>query len=133
MLRSKLAPGARCALEHGGVAPVIVAADADLAQAVPRIAKGGFYHAGQVCVSVQRVFADAKIAAVHAGLKLTPDQEKLWPPVEAAVVERIHQRLLAGLPRDASGRPQWSITLPDDESLRPLAESLARLTSNPVR
>jgi hypothetical protein len=32
-------------------------------------------------------FADARIAAVHAGLKLTPDQEKLWPPVEAAVKE----------------------------------------------
>jgi hypothetical protein len=30
-------------------------------------------------------FVDAKIAAVHAGLKLTADQEKLWPPVEAAV------------------------------------------------
>src|SRR5258708_5125067 len=30
-------------------------------------------------------FADAPIAAVHAGLKLTPDQEKLWPPVETAV------------------------------------------------
>ena len=30
---------------------------------------------------------DARIAAVHAGLKLTPDQEKLWPPVEAAVRE----------------------------------------------
>jgi LTXXQ motif family protein len=30
-------------------------------------------------------FADAKIAAVKAGLKLTPDQEKLWSPVEAAV------------------------------------------------
>jgi LTXXQ motif family protein len=30
-------------------------------------------------------FVDAKIAGVHAGLKLTPDQEKLWPPVEAAV------------------------------------------------
>ena len=29
MLRSKLAPGTRCALEHGGSAPVIVAADAD--------------------------------------------------------------------------------------------------------
>jgi hypothetical protein len=28
---------------------------------------------------------DARIAAVHTGLKLTPDQEKLWPPVEAAV------------------------------------------------
>lgn len=32
-------------------------------------------------------FADARIAAVHAGLKLTPDQEKLWPPLEAAVKE----------------------------------------------
>ena len=30
-------------------------------------------------------FADARIAAVHAGLKLTADQEKLWPPVETAV------------------------------------------------
>ena len=30
-------------------------------------------------------FADARIAAVHAGLTLTPDQEKLWPPVEQAV------------------------------------------------
>src|SRR5262249_18305833 len=45
-LRSKLAPGTRCALEHGGVAPAIVAADADLRVAVPKIAKGGFYHAG---------------------------------------------------------------------------------------
>lgn len=62
MLRSKLAPGTRCALEHGGVAPVIVAADADLDAAIPLLAKGGFYHAGQVCVSVQRVFAHASIA-----------------------------------------------------------------------
>jgi len=62
MLRSQLAPGTRCSLEHGGVAPVIVAADADLDTALPLIAKGGFYHAGQVCVSVQRVFAEARVA-----------------------------------------------------------------------
>ena len=61
-LRAKLAPGARCSLEHGGVAPVIVAADADLDNALPLICKGGFYHAGQVCVSVQRVYADKGIA-----------------------------------------------------------------------
>ena len=60
-LRSKLAPGARCALEHGGVAPVIVDATADLDKAVPSLLKGGFYHSGQVCVSVQRVFAHASI------------------------------------------------------------------------
>ncbi|MFQ5627401.1 MAG: aldehyde dehydrogenase family protein [bacterium] len=62
MLRSKLAPGTRCALEHGGAAPVIVAADADLDAATPPLAKGGLYHAGQVCVSVQRIFAHESIA-----------------------------------------------------------------------
>ena len=67
MLRSVLAPGTRCALEHGGMAPVIVAADADLDSVVPSLAKGGFYHAGQVCVSVQRIFAHASIARELAG------------------------------------------------------------------
>jgi len=62
MLRSKLAPGTRCALEHGGVAPVIVEADADLDDTVPLLAKAGFYHAGQVCVSVQRIYAHSSIA-----------------------------------------------------------------------
>ncbi len=62
MLRSRLAAGTRCALEHGGVAPVIVEADADLQEALPLLAKGAFYHAGQVCVSVQRVFAHRSIA-----------------------------------------------------------------------
>ena len=62
MLRSRLAPGARCALEHGGAAPVLVAEDADLDEATPLLAKGGFYHAGQVCVSVQRVFAHRSVA-----------------------------------------------------------------------
>ena len=62
MLRSRLAPGATCALEHGGAAPVIVDATADLDAHVPALVKGGFYHAGQVCVSVQRIYAHASIA-----------------------------------------------------------------------
>jgi len=56
LLRSKLSPGTRCALEHGGAAPVIVAADADIEPMLGDLLKGGFYHAGQVCVSVQRIF-----------------------------------------------------------------------------
>ena len=46
---------------------------------------------------------DARIAAVHAGLKLNADQEKLWPPVEAAVrdfaklrIDRANARMNAG-------------------------------------
>jgi len=61
-LRSKLAPGTRCALEHGGVAPVIIESDANLDEMIPLLSKGGFYHAGQVCVSVQRVFVHESIA-----------------------------------------------------------------------
>ncbi len=66
MLRSKLAPGARCALEHGGVAPVIVVPPYDEELALSSIIKGGFYHAGQVCVSVQRVFVPAAQASSFA-------------------------------------------------------------------
>lgn len=60
-LRSKLSPGTRCALEHGGVAPVIVEPDANPDELITSILKGGFYHAGQVCVSVQRVFIHENI------------------------------------------------------------------------
>ncbi len=61
MLRSKLAPGVRCALEHGGVAPAIVAEDADLSVVIPSLTKSSFYHAGQVCVSTQRIFVHSTI------------------------------------------------------------------------
>ena len=60
-LNSKVSNGTRVALEHGGVAPVIVEADADIDDLIPAIGKGGFYHAGQVCVSVQRVFVHESI------------------------------------------------------------------------
>jgi len=61
-IRSNLAPGVRCALEHGGTAPAIIDATADLEASIPSLAKGAMYHSGQVCVSVQRVYAEEKIA-----------------------------------------------------------------------
>ncbi len=60
-LNSKVAAGTRVGLEHGGVAPVIVEADADLEELIPALAKGAFYHAGQVCVSVQRIYVHQSI------------------------------------------------------------------------
>jgi len=61
MLKSKLPPGVGCALEHGGAAPVILDRDADWKAGLPGLIKAGFYHAGQVCVSVQRIFAHESI------------------------------------------------------------------------
>lgn len=75
-LRSKLSPGTRCALEHGGAAPVILAEDCDQALALASILKGGFYHAGQVCVSVQRVFVPEAMARDFA-TKLAEGAQKL--------------------------------------------------------
>lgn len=60
-LRSLLPPGAACALEHGGVAPVIIEKSSDISAIVPSLVKGSFYHAGQVCVSVQRIYLDESI------------------------------------------------------------------------
>src|SRR5712672_3499173 len=44
-----------------------------------------FHHHGWMNPEDRAAFTDARIAAVKAGLKLNADQEKLWPPVEAAV------------------------------------------------
>lgn len=60
-LRRKVAPGTRIALEHGGQAPAIVREDADLELAVSALIKGAFYHAGQVCISTQRIFVHETI------------------------------------------------------------------------
>ncbi|EIM78900.1 aldehyde dehydrogenase [Nitritalea halalkaliphila LW7] len=77
-LKSKVAPGTRVALEHGGAAPVLVEEDAAIESIIGPLAKGGFYHAGQVCVSVQRVFVHASQAEAFA--------EKLAAAGEALVV-----------------------------------------------
>jgi acyl-CoA reductase-like NAD-dependent aldehyde dehydrogenase len=44
-------------LELGNTSPVIIAPDADLAFAATRCAIGAYYNSGQVCISVQRIYA----------------------------------------------------------------------------
>jgi acyl-CoA reductase-like NAD-dependent aldehyde dehydrogenase len=105
MLRSKLAPGTRCALEHGGAAPVIMDTDADIEAAIPLLVKGGFYHAGQVCVSVQRVFVHASIARdvaarlAHSAKHLRVgdplfETSDVGPLIRHREVNRVHQWVL---------------------------------------
>ena len=102
MLRSKLAPGTRCALEHGGVAPVIIDSTADLDDTLPLIAKGGFYHAGQVCVSVQRVFVPRMMAndvakrLAELGAKMiigdpTLEKTEVGPLIRTKEVDRVSE------------------------------------------
>jgi len=99
-LRSKLAPGTRCALEHGGAAPVILAEDTDIEEAIPLLTKGGFYHAGQVCVSVQRIYAHESIARevtdrlsqAAQSLKIgdpTAPETEVGPMIRPAEIDRV--------------------------------------------
>ena len=54
-LKSMLSPGTKCAMEHGGVGSVIIDKGTNLKKILPSILRGAFYHAGQVCVSIQKV------------------------------------------------------------------------------
>jgi glyceraldehyde-3-phosphate dehydrogenase (NADP+) len=58
---NEIAGRKRVALELGGNAAAVVHEDTDLGFAAERIAFGAFAHAGQVCISVQRVFVHEPI------------------------------------------------------------------------
>ncbi len=72
-----------------GVAAVMLAGSTAAVYAEP----WSHRHRAPISAEDRAAYADARIAAVKAGLKLTPDQEKLWPPVEQAVRDLMKQRI----------------------------------------
>lgn len=54
-----------CTLELGGKAPALVCGDADIDRTAQAITWGGFANSGQVCASVERVYA---VASIHDSL-----------------------------------------------------------------
>ena len=101
-LNSRLSPGTRSALEHGGAAPVIVEADANIEPMIDSLVKGGFYHAGQVCVSVQRIYVQenicqkvAELIASQAKKLIVGNQldknTEVGPLIQHAETDRIEQ------------------------------------------
>jgi acyl-CoA reductase-like NAD-dependent aldehyde dehydrogenase len=54
-------PRKEVTLELGNATPVLVAADADLDRAATKLAASGYTHAGQSCISVQRVYVDRRV------------------------------------------------------------------------
>jgi len=110
-LRSKLPPGTRCALEHGGAAPVIIDRSAALESIITPIVKGGYYHAGQVCVSIQRIFVhqeiknkfldllQARVETLRVGDPVLPETEVgplILPKEVSRVEEWVNEAVAAG-------------------------------------
>src|SRR5713226_8459986 len=83
-------------------------------------------------------FTDARIAAVHAGLKLNADQEKLRPPVEAAVRDFAKQRIdranarMNAAPSDSKDAQKDAQQTPDDPvaRLRERADNMANTATS---
>ena len=73
----------RRAIIAAGVVFVIAGTTAVYAQHWPNW-PGRWHHSFARSPDDMSALADARIAAIKAGLRLNPDQEKLWPPVEAA-------------------------------------------------
>ncbi|HEX2194034.1 MAG TPA: aldehyde dehydrogenase family protein [Candidatus Limnocylindria bacterium] len=99
-------------LELGGNAGAIVDETADLAWAVDRLVFGSFAYAGQVCISVQRIYvADAiydrfaeafveRVRQVRVGDPLDPATD-LGPMVDEKAVARTHEWVGEALGRGA--------------------------------
>lgn len=58
----KRAPRKKVGLELGNSTPIIIEADGDWEDAAYGVAAGGFNHAGQSCISVQRIYVQREIA-----------------------------------------------------------------------
>ncbi|MDA2966488.1 MAG: aldehyde dehydrogenase family protein [Actinomycetota bacterium] len=61
-IRSR-APRKKVGLELGNNAPIVIEADGDWETAAAKIRLAGFSHAGQSCISTQRIFVHSSIAA----------------------------------------------------------------------
>lgn len=123
-LHAKLAHGARSALEHGGAAPAIVDRSADLDKIIEPLVKGGYYHAGQVCVSTQRIFVHreivdafserlvARVEALRTGDPVLKDTEvgPLIQPREADRVAAWIEEAVKGGAKLATGGKRLSET-----------------------
>jgi acyl-CoA reductase-like NAD-dependent aldehyde dehydrogenase len=95
-----LDPKKHVTLELGGNAGAIVHSDADLDHAAARIAFGGYYQAGQSCISVQRVLVQSEVyedfvarfvkqvESLKVGDPLDPTVD-VGPVIDSAALERI--------------------------------------------
>src|ERR671918_3059547 len=97
-----LDPRKHFTLELGGNAGVIVHSDADLDHAAARVAYGGYYQAGQSCISVQRVLVQSEVyddfldryvkqvEGLRTGDPLDPSTD-VGPMIDSGALDRISE------------------------------------------
>jgi acyl-CoA reductase-like NAD-dependent aldehyde dehydrogenase len=91
--------GAKALLENGGNDAVIVDDDVDPAWAASQVALGAFANAGQICVSVERVFVVASIA--DAFVDALVSETRAWGHRIGPLVDQRHRELVHSHVTDA--------------------------------
>ncbi|BBZ76030.1 aldehyde dehydrogenase [Mycolicibacterium anyangense] len=105
--------GATALLENGGNDALIVDADVDTGWAAGQAALGAFANAGQICVSVERIFVVAPAADRFLAELITEAQSwaaRLGPLVDGRHREHVHRHVTDAVKSGArllcGGRPQ---------------------------
>jgi len=81
---------------------------------------------GKLSADDMRAFADARIAALHAGLELRPEQEKNWPPFEQALRAAAKDRIDRIQARQAAGDGQQQQASDPVERLKRVADAMSK-------
>jgi acyl-CoA reductase-like NAD-dependent aldehyde dehydrogenase len=122
------APRKRVGLELGNNAPVIIEPDGDWRTAAAKIQVAGFSHAGQSCISTQRVFVHRSIAAdFTAALVDRVGQLRVGDPLDestdvSALISRSERdRVVAWIDEAVAGGARVAVggTVSDDGVLAP--------------
>jgi succinate-semialdehyde dehydrogenase/glutarate-semialdehyde dehydrogenase len=100
--------GARALLENGGNDPLIVDADVDPRWAAGQAALGAFANAGQICVSVERIYVHACVA--DAFLEAFAEEAARWADRIGPLVDRAHRRHVHGHVEEALGAGARALT-----------------------
>jgi glyceraldehyde-3-phosphate dehydrogenase (NADP+) len=117
----------RVVLELGGNAAAIVLADADVDHAAARCAVGGYYQAGQSCISVQRVIVQSEVYARFRDALVDRTKATAWgdpaadgtvsgPVIDAPNADRVvawvEEALALGARRLAGGARYGNVIAP---------------------
>ncbi|HTT26372.1 MAG TPA: aldehyde dehydrogenase family protein, partial [Thermoplasmata archaeon] len=113
---------AKCLLELGGKAPVLVAADADLDWAARSTVFARFWNSGQACIAAERVLVDERVAEVFVqkvtalarALRVGPGTSPgvdLGPLYAAAARDRIGTEVAQAI--EAGARPTTGGEIPE--------------------
>jgi betaine-aldehyde dehydrogenase len=104
--------GAKALLENGGNDPLLVDGDVDPGWAAEQAALGSFANAGQICVSVERIYVHQRVAEEFLDALVSAARRWDGPPlVDTAHRDKVHEHVRQAIA--AGAEPLTGASIPD--------------------